>query len=55
MDCDYASYHEDLGAPGEDFSPRCADDNPTQLQVFRREYRYEKILLAVPLSVIVGQ
>ena len=55
MDCNYASYPEDLGAPGGTSLPDAADDTPAQLQVFRREYISEQRLLAVPLSVIVGQ
>ena len=44
MDSDYASYPEDLGAPGGTSNPDAADDTPAQLQVFRREYRSEQRL-----------
>ena len=54
MDCKYASYTEDL---------ELREGLPSQVLLtihqvsfrFRREYRSEQMLLAIPLSVIVGQ
>ena len=55
MDCDHGSYPEDLEATGGTSLLDAANGTPTQLQEFRHEYRSEQMLLAVPLSVTVGQ
>ena len=55
MDCDYASYPEDLRSPGGTSLPDAADDIPAQVQEFRSKHSSEQMLLTVPFSVIVGQ